>query len=279
MGGFLTQLGLAPRACRREGGRVSGECAGGGRGGGRGAANTEKCWWVVQGVVGAPRPRVSVVPICSLFRDWWFSRAWASVLTAQNSTPCRVGGPAIRRFGGWGGGAPQAPGAGGSSADRPTHIETGADHTVDGVATSTAHTDDFNASVPTHRPVVAGGIGSAGHGHHGPDAAGAGCTGGNRAVGERRAGEMSRPAHLPSGGKRACANRGLSRVHCGSSECTQSNPINRWSDHTAWGDVGHTTDLNFFGDAVPGVAGVSQEGEPIPNWGRPGLGEAIHQSP
>ena len=44
---------------------------------------------------GAPRPRVKVPPSWTLFIAREFSSAWASVFTAQNSTPCGVPPPYI----------------------------------------------------------------------------------------------------------------------------------------------------------------------------------------
>ena len=116
----------------------------------------------------SPRPRVRVVPICSLFMAWWLSSACASVLTAQNSTPCAAGGGGlhVRRAaagrlafppgatpapaGPWAGllaPAPVPAAAPRRAAAAPAHREAAGDHAVDGIAAAAAHADDLDARV------------------------------------------------------------------------------------------------------------------------------------
>lgn len=79
----------------------------------------------------SPRPRVRLVPICSLFSAWWLSKAWASVLTAQNSTPC-AHGPHGAQF-------KLGSATRGLWCRACTHRQAAADHAVHGVATTAAH--------------------------------------------------------------------------------------------------------------------------------------------
>ena len=93
----------------------------------------------------APRPRVSCAPICSLFRAWWFSSACASVLTAQNSTPCRTQGSrdAVSGHGSCG----RERHGHHRMAAAAAHRQAAGDHAVHGIAAATAAADDLDARV------------------------------------------------------------------------------------------------------------------------------------
>lgn len=170
----------------------------------------------------APRPRVSCEPICSLLRAWWFSRACASVLTAQNSTPCGVGGQAggggVAQRAARGPHAVEGGGGGRAAGGAAPHRQAAGDHAVDGVAAAAAAADDLDAGVACRGGWAGSRQGGAwGERLHGAPPGPAGSPHTHRPAGHSRRSRQG-PRWLRSPGAAAGAPAGRQLGRCGAAQ-------------------------------------------------------------